>query len=266
MEKEIPKYCGYFWAGHFLYMGRCPANTEHMHYALQVIVNREGLFRLQVDGSSIECGGAVIGSGQPHQLFSPGDCHSWIHVLIDHQTDVAKTIGRRHLGEGKVKILDGVLLKRLRGCIDTPGNFLGSCGQAHDVYRKIVTELDGYPVHAEEAIDPRIQAAINLLQGKYLARKVAIAELARHACLSESRLMHLFTEQIGIPLRRYVLWLRLMTAVQFAVQGESLTEAAHRAGFSDSAHLCRTFRRMYGITLSGLVKNSQFVQVISCFP
>jgi AraC-like DNA-binding protein len=79
-------------------------------------------------------------------------------------------------------------------------------------------------------------------------------------------LIHLFTEQIGIPLRRYVLWLRLMTAVQFAVQGESLTEAAHRAGFSDSAHLCRTFRRMYGITLSGLVKNSQFVQVISCFP
>ena len=54
MEKEISKYCGYFWAGHFLYMGRCPANTEHMHYDLQVIENREGLFRLQGEGSSIE--------------------------------------------------------------------------------------------------------------------------------------------------------------------------------------------------------------------
>jgi len=102
MEKEIPKYCGYFWAGHFLYMGRCPANTEHMHYALQVIVNREGLFRLQVDESSIECGGAIIGSGQPHQLFSPGNCHSWIHLLIDHETDVAKTI------EGILKETPGV--------------------------------------------------------------------------------------------------------------------------------------------------------------
>jgi len=55
-----------------------------------------------------------------------------------------------------------------------------------------------------------------------------------------------------------------MTAVQFAVQGESLTEAAHNAFFSDSAHLSRTFRRMYGITLSGILKNSRFVQVIFC--
>ena len=129
MEKEIPKYCGYFWAGHFLYMGRCPANTEHMHYALQVIVNREGLFRLQVDGSSIECGGAIIGSGQPHQLFSPSDCHSWIHVLIDHQTDVAKTIGRRHLGEGKVKILDGVFSRACGGVSIPLAIFSGHAGR-----------------------------------------------------------------------------------------------------------------------------------------
>jgi AraC-like DNA-binding protein len=265
MEKEIPKYCGYFWAGHLLYLGRCPAVTEHMHYALQVIVNREGLFRLQVEESSIECGGVVIRPGHPHLLFSPSDCHSWIHLLIDHEADVAKTIGKRHFGEGNVKILEGALLKRLRGCIDDPGNFLGSCGQAHDVYRKLVTELDGYAGHVEEAIDPRIQDAMDLLKEKYLTRKVAIAELARHACLSQSRLIHLFTEQVGIPIRRYVLWLRLMTAIQFAVQGKSLTDAAHSAGFSDSAHLSRTFRRMYGNTLSGLVKNSQFVQVISCF-
>jgi len=265
MEKEFLKYCGYFWAGHFLYLGRCPANSEHMHYALQVIVNREGLFRLRRGESSIECGGAVIGPGRPHQLFSPSDCHSWIHLLIDHEAEVAKTIARRHLGEGGVKILDGALLERLRGCIDTPGNFLGSCGEAHDVYRKLVTELDGYAGHTGEAIDPRIQDAMDLLKEKYLTQKVAIAELARHVCLSQSRLMHLFTGQVGIPIRRYVLWLRLMTAVQFAVKGKSLTEAAHSAGFSDSAHLCRTFRRMYGITLSGLVKNSQFVQVISCF-
>jgi AraC-like DNA-binding protein len=265
MKTALSKYCGYFWAGHFLYLGRCPANTVHMHYALQVIVNREGPFQLLTKGSTVECEGVVVGSGCPHQLLSPGNSHSWIHLLIDHESDVARAIAKRHLGKGNFKILDGDLLKRLRGCIGVSGNFLGSCRQAGTVYNKLITELGGYSDQPAAAVDPRIKAAINLLKGKYLTRKVAVAELARQTCLSESRLRHLFTEQIGIPLRRYILWVRLMTAVQFAVQGESLTHAAHGAGFSDSAHLCRTFRRMYGITLSGLLKNSRFVQVISCF-
>jgi AraC-like DNA-binding protein len=265
MEMAISKYCGYFWAGHFMYMGRCPANTVHMHYALQVIVNREGLFQLRTDGPPVECGGVIVGSGRPHQLSSPANAHSWIHLLIDHESDVAKTIAKRHLGKGDIKILDGDLLKRLRGCIEIPGNYLGPCGNADDVYRKLITALDGYPEHALDAVDPRVQSALNLLKGKYLTKKLSVTDLARQSGLSESRLRHLFTEQVGIPVRRYVLWLRLMTAVQFAVQGEPLTQAAHSAGFSDSAHLCRTFRMMYGTTLTGLMKNSRFVQVFSCF-
>ncbi len=265
MEIAITKYCGYFWAGHFMFMGRCPANTVHNHYALQVIVNREGLFQLRRGRSSIECGGVIVGSGYPHQLISPDNAHSWIHLLIDHESDVAKAIAKQHLGKGDFKILDGDLLKRLRSCVDIPGNYLGPCGKAYDVYRKLVTALDGYPEHAVETVDPRIKAAIDLLKGKYLTEKLAVTDLARKIGLSESRLRHLFTEQVGIPVRRYVLWLRLMTAVQFAVQGEPLTQAAYSAGFADSAHLCRTFRRMYGTSLSTLVKNSRFVQVFSCF-
>ena len=267
MEQPILKNCSYFWPSHLLFLGRCPAavNVE-IHYALQIIINRKGLFQVRTDGSpSVECGGAIVGSGIPHQLLSPPDAHSCVHLWIDHESDIAKTIAKKHLGEGNITILDGDLLKRLRGCIEPPGNFLGSCGQAHGVLEKIVSDLDGYPKQSVEAVDPRIEAAMDFLKEKYLARKVVLADLARHACLSESRLRHLFIEQLGMPIRRYVLWLRLMTAVQFAVQGESLTEAAHSSGFSDSPHLCRTFRRMYGIKLSVLVKNSRFVQVISCF-
>ncbi len=262
MKKDLPKYCGYLWIGHLFYLGRISENTEHAHHALQVIVNREGRFRLRIDGSSIECGGVVIRSDCPHQLLSSSD--SQVHLLIDREAEVAEAIAKRHLGQGNVKILDGALLKRVRGCIDAPGNHLGSCAQARDVSRKLVSELDGYPEQTEQTVDPRIRAALDMLREKYLSPTPAIAELARHACLSESRLMHLFAEQIGIPLRRYVLSQRVMTAIQFAVQGESLTEAAHNAGFSDSAHLSRTFRRMYGITLSGVLKNSRFVQVIFC--
>lgn len=235
-----------------------------MHHALQLILNREGLFRLRMRGSTIECGGVIIAPDCPHQLLSSNDTQ--FHLQIDREAEVARAIAGRHLGKGNIKILKGPLLEKLRGCIKARGNFLGSCEQAHDVYKQIVLELGGYRGHPEEAVDPRIQATMKLLQEKYLYRKVSIAVLSRHACLSESRLIHLFTEQVGIPIRRYVLWLRVTTAIRLAVQGESLTEAAHSAGFTDSAHLSRTYRRMYGIALTGcLKKNSRFIQVHSCF-
>jgi len=221
--------------------------------------------QLRTKGSTVECEGVIDGSGCPHQLLSPSNAHSWIHPLIDHKSEVAKAIAQKHLGEKNFKILGNDLLKRLRGVIDVPGNFLGSCRHADEAYKKIVTELGGYPDQIREAIDPRINSAISLLKKEYLRQKVVVPEIAREVCLSESRLRHLFAEQIGMPPRHYVPWVRWMTAVQFAVQGEILTQPAHSAVFSDSAHLCRTFRRMYGITLSGLVKNSRFVQVISCF-
>ncbi|MCC7134500.1 MAG: helix-turn-helix domain-containing protein, partial [Gemmatimonadales bacterium] len=63
---------------------------------------------------------------------------------------------------------------------------------------------------------------------------------------------HLFVQEVGLAFRPYVLWLRLNRAVEAFAAGEALTAAAYQAGFSDSAHLSRTFRRMYGIAAASL--------------
>jgi AraC-like DNA-binding protein len=70
--------------------------------------------------------------------------------------------------------------------------------------------------------------------------------------LSPSRFMHAFTESVGVPIRPYILWLRLQRAACDLIDGATVTSAAHRAGFSDAAHLTRTFRRMLGATPSQL--------------
>jgi AraC-like DNA-binding protein len=247
-----------------MYLGRFDDITEHAHHALQIIFNRSGRFRFRTDESPVECSGVIIGADQRHQLLSSSD--SQVHLWIDKEATAAKIISAQQLKKEKIKILDGPPLKRLKACIHGDGNCLGSIEQARDVYRKIVLELGGNSGDSGEPIDPRIVSTLHLLQEKYLSQKLSIAEIARHACLSESRLIHLFTEQIGIPLRRYVLWMRLLTAMQMAAQGkQSLTEAAHNAGFSDSAHFARTYRSMFGLTPSGCTEKSQYVQVYSCF-
>jgi AraC-like DNA-binding protein len=77
---------------------------------------------------------------------------------------------------------------------------------------------------------------------------VPVEELARTVRLSPGRLMHAFEESVGIPLRPYLLWLKLQRAGAAIVAGAPLSAAAHAAGFADSAHMTRTFRRMLGGT------------------
>jgi AraC-like DNA-binding protein len=70
----------------------------------------------------------------------------------------------------------------------------------------------------------------------------------RDTLLPHRRLMHLFTASVGVPLRPYVLWLRLQYAAGELARGRSAAAAGHEAGFSDAAHFTRTFRRMLGAT------------------
>ena len=48
-------------------------------------------------------------------------------------------------------------------------------------------------------------------------------------------------------------WRRLLLAVEKLRGGASVTDAAHDSGFSDAAHLSRSFRRILGATPSDLV-------------
>ena len=81
---------------------------------------------------------------------------------------------------------------------------------------------------------------------------MTLAAAAKSVDLSPGRLRHLFVEQTGLPFRTYLLWLRLTKAVAVFAGRGSLTEAAHQAGFSDSEHFSRTFRRMFGLPAAAL--------------
>jgi AraC-like DNA-binding protein len=113
-------------------------------------------------------------------------------------------------------------------------------------------------------IHPRVQRVM-----KYLRERIGVVDdlslntLAGIAGLSETRFMHVFTESVGVPLRPYILWLRLQRAAGDLIAGHTVTRSAHNAGFSDAAHLTRTFRRMLGSTPTELGLRSRMSRGIS---
>jgi AraC-like DNA-binding protein len=115
-------------------------------------------------------------------------------------------------------------------------------------------ERAGLASAAAAPLDERIAAAVARLRSDPRERR-SLAALARTVGLSPSRFRHLFFDQMGISCRRYVLWLRLLDAIEASSRGASPTQAAQEAGFSDSAHLARTFRRMLGIPPSAVVRS-----------
>ncbi|WP_067472595.1 helix-turn-helix transcriptional regulator [Nocardia amamiensis] len=98
----------------------------------------------------------------------------------------------------------------------------------------------------EVARHPAVAEILRILPTRLDAGPIRLADLARTVHLSESRLAHVFSDEIGLPLRPYVRWLRIQRAVELIATGRSLTAAAHGAGFADSAHLTRTCRAMFG--------------------
>jgi AraC family transcriptional regulator of arabinose operon len=88
-----------------------------------------------------------------------------------------------------------------------------------------------------------------------------LGEMALALGLSYSRMSHLFTQAVGLPFRVCQTALRMRSAGHQFAQRPTLTDIAHSAGFSDSAHLSHLWRRWYGLTPS-YVRDDHCVQVI----
>ncbi|MEP6633016.1 MAG: AraC family transcriptional regulator [Luteimonas sp.] len=99
--------------------------------------------------------------------------------------------------------------------------------------------------------DPRIVDALTRLRDAPDDRH-SLTQCAQHAGLSASYFLHLFKAQTGVPFRRYRLWIRMGAALKAVRAGHSLTDAAHAAGFSSSAHFSTAFTGMFGLPPSRL--------------
>ena len=116
--------------------------------------------------------------------------------------------------------------------------------------RALVRELAGTAT-APEPSDARVLSAIAHIVAR-IHDAPSLEEVASLVHLSPSRFRHLFVAETGMPMRTYVLWRRLLHVWSLLMRGETLTSAAHAAGFADSAHLSRTARAMFGLPPSVL--------------
>ena len=81
------------------------------------------------------------------------------------------------------------------------------------------------------------------------AHRFSIAEMAKHAKMSESYFTALFRSVVGLPPYAYLSKCRLdMARTRLAETTASVADIAHDLGFASPQHLATQFRKTYGLT------------------
>jgi AraC family transcriptional regulator len=240
-----------FWEGGSLWVFDVPVaadapsrNAMHAHHAFQLTFSLGGTFSLHLDDRVLAGPGALVAPDTPFEasglvglLFVEPESHAGRSLVQLTDGRPAATMGAEQLRDAPT------LIKRAFEHPTDRRNALREAGM--QICRGIAGHVRGTD------LDRRVRLMIKWAN-ENLDGTLGVQEAASDIGLSSSRASHLFVEQTGLPFRTYVLWLRLIRAVDAYTGGRSLTEAAHEAGFADSAHLSRTFKRMFGLPAASL--------------
>jgi AraC-like DNA-binding protein len=231
--------------GKTLYIGSLDYVDWHIHGAPAFIAGMTGDFRLRCpDGAWLSCRAAVIPAGVLHALDLGGDPLAVFYPEpnVADLSDLAR-LGRGWNVRGRILVGQRPVLGILREIYESQLS-LAFAGEALEDLVRFMQRDDDPPL-----LDPRVARVVEWL-GERPADLTSVIDLAEAQGLSASRFLHLFSRDIGVPFRRFRIWNRLRAAAQVALAGGSLTEAAHSAGFTDSAHFARLHRETFGVTPS----------------
>ncbi len=148
----------------------------------------------------------------------------------------------------------------IAGCWDMYRSSMDSNGAFERLDQLL--KIDEILVSNDYVVDQRVVDVIAQIKLS-IDDNLSVDDLAKSVNLSVPRLVQLFKHQTGVPIRRYRLWHRLyVTAVRIG-RGETLTDAAIAAGFTDSSHCSHTFRSMLGIKPSLILSQPNKIRIFS---
>jgi AraC-like DNA-binding protein len=185
------------------------------------------------------CDLAVVPPYQPHRITC--DARLIVDVIIEPETVEPASLPPfvRHAGA----LLDaGSVLRRLREAQVRLEAHDGVLPADDDLFDEIVF---GAPL-SRRSLDDRIVRALVELDRR-IAESVSAEELANMLQLSFSRFIHLFKDEVGVPLRTFRNWKRARSLLNYVTQDANLADIAQHTGYPDAAHFSHSIRQVFGL-------------------
>lgn len=222
--------------------------------------NGQGRFGQESNGGFIARRGDLV-------LLRPGAVHDyglvaprqpwelqWAHFLP--RADWLEWLKWSEIAPGmsRLHVSDSALVRRLSQRFDemrriSTQHLRQSQALAMNALEEIILWCDEInPEHGPRPLDPRIRRTLDFLNDT-LDRPLSLAELARRAGLSASRLAHLFEAEMGLPPRRYMEAIRIEQARRLLARTQlSVGEVSRAVGFENQFYFALRFKKAAGIS------------------
>ena len=233
----------YLWPQAFVACGGFLPNRPHRHISASVLISYAAPFGLQVNGQWRQTRAALV-APEVEQALDPGASELWIAQL---DPDSAAWLALRQ------RLADQPSADLELPATMAPPRRDGGCEAMTEFLAAIIHQAGDAPT----PLDPRVVRVARHLR-QQLPERLVVASLADSVALSPSRLSHLFRQQTGVSLQRFLLHLKISRALAHWQPGKTLSQLAVEAGFYDQPHLVRTARAMFDALPSQYVSTGWF--------
>ena len=250
-------YCA---ADHVLLKADYSDPEQHCHWAKHLIISLSGKMECSIEANDFQCHGIMIASNIQHTIKSN---HNLMLVyLFDETSDISVKMEQLYFRKNNYFILDCSMVHKIRetwlnNMVDESNVDLMKTSYPN-VYKTIL-KICGLSSPKKVKLDSRILQAMDLLQSCDEISENTIHQLAKSLYLSQSRLSHLFKEQIGVSLNSFLVLIKIQKAYQYIFDGDSITEAALKARFNSSSHFVTINKANFGISANQFHRDARLI-------
>ena len=239
-------------------------NEAHIHKEGEIYFNLSGDVSFEVEDRRypISRGSVIITrpyeyhhciphSNEPHE-------HFWISFSTEGTEDILKLFFDREKGKDNLILLNEMQVSELctvlNSLLSKNSNTLQRRVDFLQIFRILSSgKLGSYMENLEELL-PDLACAIRYMDD-HLTEEFDIRILSSHCNVSVSTLERHFKEAFHMTPFALLRKKRLIASMEYLRNGESVTEAALKSGFSDYSNYIQLFRKQFGITPLKYKKN-----------
>ncbi len=250
----------YVWNGMSVFWGTSFHTNPHFHNTLQLVFDIDKEFLLKDDTNEwTPYSSAIIRASHSHQLDSNGSIQLFIY--LDKESQFSKKLVEKYLSKKNINHLKDSEIRKLSNDFFKRLLVINECDTLFEGCINVLNHL--VQIDKLSRIDDRIEKAISFIANSP-NKQLKVRAIATHVCLSESRLRHLFKEQVGQPIQNFILWMKVVDSLNLILKGNQITKTAHETGFWDSSHMNRSYRELLGSTPGAIKKYEDDIRIVSC--